>query len=148
MKKIGLIDVDGRHFPNLALMKIAAYHKAIGDNVEWVNYLVRYDKVYASKVFTFTPDIDTVIQSDEIERGGTGYNISVTLPTDIENTQPDYSIYPNIVHAYGFLTRGCTRNCAWCIVPKKEGDIRPAGDIEEILQGRKSAILMDNNVLD
>lgn len=83
--KIGLVDVDGHNFPNLALMKIAAYHKKRGDIVEWVNFFERYDKVYISKVFTFTPDVVTVIQSDNIERGGTGYDISKQLPAEIDN---------------------------------------------------------------
>jgi hypothetical protein len=147
MKKIGLIDVDGHNFPNLALMKISAFHKRKGDIVEWVNYFERYDKVYASKVFTFTPDVTTVIQAGEVVKGGTGYDASIVLPSDIENMQPDYSTYPNTTCAYGFLTRGCIRCCPWCIVPQKEGTIRDSGDIEEILQGRNAAILMDNNIL-
>jgi hypothetical protein len=143
--KTGLVDVDGHHFPNLALMKIANYHKQNGDTVEWVNHLERYDKVYQSKVFTFTPDVSTVIQADEIVKGGTGYKMYDELFCD--DSEPDYSIYPQYPHAYGFLTRGCVRHCPWCIVPKKEGHIRAYRDIETVLQGRKTAILMDNNVL-
>jgi hypothetical protein len=143
--KIGLIDVDGHHFPNLALMKIANYHKQQKDAVEWVNYLEQYDKVYQSKVFTFTADNTFTVQASEIVKGGTGYQMYNDLFCD--DVEPDYSMYPQFQHAYGFLTRGCTRNCAWCIVPKKEGDIRPYRDIETILQGRKTVILMDNNVL-
>jgi hypothetical protein len=150
--KIGLIDADGHNFPNLALMKIAAFHKQQDDTAEWANCFERYDKVYISKVFTFTPDIHTCIQADEIERGGTGYDISKKLPAVIDRQQPDYSIYPvgnwyDGKTAYGFLTRGCIRKCAWCIVPKKEGWIKNYRDIEEILQGRKKVILMDNNIL-
>lgn len=150
--KVGLIAADGHNFPNLALMKIAAYHKRQGDTVDWVNYLERYDKVYISKVFTFTPDVNIVIQSDEIERGGTGYDIKKKLPDEIDSMEPDYSIYPvcewyDGKTAYGFLTRGCIRKCPWCIVPKKEGKISPCRDIEDVLQGRNSAILMDNNIL-
>lgn len=52
---IGLIDVDGHNFPNFALMRASAYHKAKGDQVEWATPFNRYDKVLASKVFTFTP---------------------------------------------------------------------------------------------
>lgn len=150
--KVGLIDVDGHNFPNLALMKIAAYHKKRGDIVEWVNFLERYDKVYISKVFTFTPDICTAIQADDIERGGTGYNISKQLPEEIDNELPDYSIYSfakwfDGTTAYGFITRGCIRNCPWCIVPKKEGRIQKYRDIENILQEKRAAVLMDNNIL-
>jgi hypothetical protein len=150
--KIGLIAADGHNFPNLALMKIAAFHKCQGDTVEWVNYFEIYDKVYISKVFTFTPDIQSVIRAGEIIRGGTGYDISKKLPEEIDCQQPDYSIYPvsswyDGKTAYGFLTRGCTRKCPWCIVPQKEGSITPYLDIEDILQGRNAAILMDNNIL-
>lgn len=69
---IGLIDVDGHNFPNIALMKISAYHKARGDTVEWVMPLFQkhYNKVYMSKVFSFTPDYEYFVDSDEIMRGG------------------------------------------------------------------------------
>jgi len=144
--KIGFIKVDGNHFPNLALMKLSTYHKAQGDTVEWVNYWDRYDRVYCSKVFTFTPDDLTCIQADEIIKGGTGYKISNdTLFCD--DVIPDYSLFPSFSEAYGYLTRGCIRQCSWCVVPLKEGNIRPYCDIETVLQGRKRAILMDNNVL-
>ena len=143
--KIGLIDVDGRHFPNLALMKISAYHKKQGDTVEWANHWDRYDRVYCSKVFTYTPDVLTVIQSPEVIRGGTGYNFNDDLFCD--GVVPDYSLYPKYSDAYGFLTRGCIRQCDWCIVPRKEGKIRAYCDIETVLQGRQRAILLDNNVL-
>jgi hypothetical protein len=145
--KIGLIDVDGRHFPNLALMKLSAHHKACGDRVEWVNYFEKYDTVYMSKVFTFTPDVTTCINAGEVVRGGTGYGMYNELPLEIDAICPDYSIYPQFEHAYGFLTRGCIRNCPWCIVPKKEGYIIPYCFIDDVLQGRKSAVLMDNNIL-
>ena len=143
--KIGLIDVDGHHFPNLALMKISAYHKTLGDTVEWVNYWDKYDKVYCSKIFTFTPDVLTCVQAGELMKGGTDYNLHDELFCD--GAIPDYSLYPMFPEAYGFLTRGCIRTCDWCIVPNKEGKIRPYCDIETVLQGRKKAILLDNNVL-
>lgn len=145
--KIGLIDIDGHNFPNLALMKISAYHKALGDSVEWVNYIEKYDKVYKSKVFAFSPDPQACIQANEIVRGGTGYDVKSVLPDEIDCVEPDYSIYPNFKEAYGFLTRGCIRKCQWCIVPEKEGYIKPYRDIESVLQGQKTAILMDNNIL-
>jgi hypothetical protein len=150
--KVGLISADGHHFPNLALMKISAYHKAAGDSVEWVSYFEVYDKVYISKVFTFTPDITTVIQAREVERGGTGYDVRKRLPDEIDRLPPDYSIYRSCSWyrpstAYGFLTRGCPRRCPWCIVPEKEGGITPYRDIEDVLQGWSAAVLMDNNIL-
>jgi len=143
---IGLMDIDGHNFPNLALMKLSAYHKSVSDDVEWVNHFNHYDIVYQSKVFTFTPDNEFYVDATKTIKGGTGYNTN-TLPTNIDSIQPDYSLYPQYESAYGFLTRGCPNRCSWCIVPQKEGDIKPYAEIETILQGRKSAILMDNNVL-
>ena len=144
---IGILAVDS-NFPNLALMKISAYHKARGDQVEWYNPLCEYDKVYIAKVFTFTPDYNYYINANQIEKGGTGYDIEKVLPVEVDRLQPDYSIY-NIDSnlSYGFLTRGCPNRCKWCVVPKKEGKISPYMDIEEITAGRKKAILMDNNIL-
>lgn len=106
--KIGLW-TDSRNFPSLPLMKIAAYHKNRGDEVEFLNRLDHYDKVYASKVFSFTPDIEDlgVVNADEIEKGGSGYAITLqngrevyaknekTLPNEIEHIYPDYSLYPS-----------------------------------------------------
>lgn len=147
--KIGIIDVDGHNgFPNLAMMRISAWHKAHGDSVEWWNGFIHYDRVYMSKVFTFSPDVDAVINADEIIRGGTGYKDYGSLPPEIEATAPDYSIYPKCDYAIGFLTRGCIRNCPWCIVPKKEGSIRPAATWREIKrQDSRKIVFLDNNVL-
>lgn len=148
---IGLIDVDKTRFPNIALGKIAAYHKLQGDTVEWVEPMYwDYDRVYQSKIFTFTPDIDRTFPC-EVVKGGTGYDIHSVLPAEIDRLQPDYSIYPDIDSktAYGFLTRGCPNKCAWCIVPVKEGNVHPYMDIDEItLDGqRPNVVLMDNNIL-
>lgn len=157
--KIGLIDVDGHAkkkkwgatiYPNLALCKIARYHKQQGDVVEWALPFEHYDVLYMSKVFNFSPDDKTVYQADRVVRGGTGYNITSQLPDEIDRLQPDYSIYPNIPTdtAYGFLTRGCPNKCPWCVVPRKEGKIRPYMDCDEIaIEGRKKLVLMDNNIL-
>ena len=123
---IGLIDVDKTRFPNLALGKIAAYHRSLGDSVEWVEPMYwDYDRVYQSKVFTFTPDTKRVF-SCEVVKGGTGYDIHSALPDEIDRLQPDYSIYPEIDSktAYGFLTRGCPNKCVknrlnTCVYPNK-----------------------------
>lgn len=145
---IGLIDVDGHHFPNLALMKLSAWHKLQGDTVDWYSGIEHYDRVYMSKVFTFTPDDGRVIQADEVVKDGTGYKLfDQWLPDEVEHICPDYSLYPSYSDAYGFLTRGCVNKCSFCIVPRKEGVIRKHADIEEFLGGHKSAILMDNNVI-
>lgn len=150
---IGLLDVDGHNFPNLALMKLSRWHKEHGDNVEMYDPLFGdYDRVYMSKVFTHTTDYAyPILNTREVVKGGTGYDFNSKLPLEIDHTQPDYSIYGNMIDkhtAYGFLTRGCINKCPWCIVPKKEGMIKPYMDVDEIaIEGRNKLILMDNNVL-
>lgn len=147
---VGLLAVDSR-YPNLALMKLSAAHKSCGDSVQWYNPFDQYDVVYLSKIFTFTDDYKYPINNSLlVKRGGTGYDYTTKLPTSIDMMQPDYSIYPSIDKrtAYGFLTRGCIRHCKWCIVPKKEGFVKPYMDIEQIaVDGRDRVVLMDNNVL-
>lgn len=158
--KIGLVDVDGANggkkkwgstiYPNLALCKIARWHKERGDEVEWANAFFRYDVIYMAKVFSFTDDDLTCYDAERIVKGGTGYDPTSRLPEDIDRTQPDYSIYPIVPKdtAYGFLTRGCPNKCPWCVVPKKEGAIRPYMDVDEIaIEGRTKLVLMDNNIL-
>lgn len=148
MSNIGLLDIDGHNFPNLVLMKLSAWHKQQGDNVAWYSGIEHFDRVYMSKVFTYTPDEGRVIQADEVIKGGSGYKLyNQWLPDEIEHICPDYSLYPMYKEAYGFLTRGCVNKCSFCIVPRKEGNVREHADITEFLGGRKSAILMDNNVL-
>lgn len=154
---MGLIDVDGHNFPNLPLMKISAYHKAAGDSVEWYEPLFsgHTDRVYMSKVFTFTPDYEYCIDADEIIKGGTGYSYpdgGQQLPDEIEHIYPDYTIYydriPETRHtAYGFLTRGCPRGCDFCIVEKKEGrTARKVADLSEFWNGQKNIVLLDPNM--
>jgi len=117
--KIGLVDVDGHNFPNLPLMKLSAYHKRRGDDVEFWEKKSEYDICYKSKVFDFTPEIKDQIKADQIISGGTGYSLKTILPPEVENIMPDYGLYPQYSEAYGFLTRGCPRNCKFCIVTQK-----------------------------
>ncbi len=147
--KVALIDVDGHNFPNLALMKLSAWHKAQGDSVEWYDPLFsRPDRIYASKVFTFTPDfLDYAAGDPEPIRGGTGYDPDVKLPDEIERMIPDCSLYPDFPAALGFLTRGCIRICPWCIVPRKEGTLQVVDDIERVAARRKEVVFLDNNFL-
>lgn len=146
--KVGLIDQDGHNFPNYALMKISAWEKSQGNNVEWAVPLLQYDRVYIAKVFTFTPDFDTYINAKEIIRGGTGYDLKNKLPGCIENMCPDYSIYPQYKEAYGFLTRGCPRNCPFCIVSEKEGlKSCKVADLDRFWKGQKEIKLLDPNIL-
>lgn len=156
--KIGLIDVDGHNFPNIVLMKIAAYHKSLGDDVEWYDPMFsgHMDKVYMSKIFTFTDDYIYNIDSDEIVKGGTGYFYptgGTELPEEIEHIYPDYSIYYDKIPAtretaYGFLTRGCPRGCDFCIVGKKEGRCsKKVADLNQFWRGQKYIEIMDPNLL-
>ena len=150
--KIGLIDVDGHNFPNLALMKISAYHKAKGDNVNWVIPLETYDLVYQAKVFddTYSKDINWMPQAEKVVKGGTGYGISNELADEIEHIYPDYSIYPKFTKntAYGYLTRGCPRACGFCIVAEKEGrKSEKVADLNEFWKGQKYIKLLDPNLL-
>jgi hypothetical protein len=150
--KVGLIDVDGHNFPNLALMKISAWHKARGDTVEWCFPLDHYDIVYQSKVFddTYSPDIEWIPQTDKLIKGGTGYGLNNTLPNEIEHIYPDYSIYPDLTQdtAFGFLTRGCPRGCKFCIVAEKEGRRSyKVADLSEFWRCQKHIELLDPNLL-
>ena len=148
MAKIGLIDVDGHNFPNLVMMKLSTYHKHRGDIVERWFGLNAYDRVYKSKVFDFTPDIETVIMADEIIEGGTGYNLRGALPSQAEHAFPDYWLYGITDTAYGFLTRGCPRGCKFCIVGEKEGLCsRKVADLNEFWDGQKTIKLLDPNLL-
>lgn len=158
--RIGLIDVDSSRFPNLALMKLSAYHKGNGDSVEWYTpFTDRYDRVYVAKVFSTTPDYDLCINANEVIRGGTGYEITfqngreiynkgIDLPNEIEHIYPDYELYGISDTAYGFLTRGCPRGCDFCIVGKKEGLCsRKVADLSEFWSGQKNIVLCDPNIL-
>ena len=170
---VGLIDVDGHNYPNLCLMKLATYHKSIGDNVEWYSHETpMYDRVYMAKVFSeeYTQDLPTPINTRECVRGGTGYAIKLVngkevydknndrpLPAEIEHIYPDYSLYPEYTGfgkplryqtAYGFLTRGCPRGCQFCHVAPKEGRCsQKVADLAEFWNGQGSVCLSDPNIL-
>ncbi len=162
---VGLLDVDTHNFPNLALMKISAYHKAKGDDVEWCIPLQHYDIVYVSKVFgdEYSTWLSTLVQADKVVYGGTGFAIKVVdgkevyekskdndLPYEIEHSCPDYSLYPELTKnkAFGFLTRGCPNNCSFCIVSQKEGFVsHKVADLSEWWNGQKEIVLLDANIL-
>lgn len=151
--KIGLIDVDGHNFPNLALMKISSYHKSNGDLVEWYDVFSEdYDIVYMSKVFTFTLDYQYPIHAKKIIKGGTGYSLTTKLDEVIERQYPDYELYYDLIPetkttAYGFLTRGCPRGCNFCIVKDKEGlKSCKVADLSEFWNGQKKIKLLDPNL--
>lgn len=168
--RIGLVDVDGHNFPNIPLMKLSTWHKQQGDTVEWYDQLFHsigepFDKVYMSKVFSFTPDFPYYINAKEVIKGGSGYCIRLKdgkevydtekdslLPPEIETIYPDYSIYYDIIPevkntAYGFLTRGCPRGCEYCHVGCKEGrKSYKVADLDAFWRGQKNIVLLDPNI--
>lgn len=161
--RIGLIDVDGHNFPNLALMRISAYHKAQGDIVEWWwSDFIHYDIVYMSKIFSnaYTKDVPEPLNADKVIKGGTGYCISLVdgvevfdkakneeLPPEIEKMFPDYSLYPQFDFAVSMTSRGCPRGCSFCHVASKEGrcSIKVA-DVSDFWNGQKEIRILDPNI--
>lgn len=144
--RIGLYNVDSK-LPNLALMKISAYHKSKGDTVKWCNSPIEaltFDKVYGSQIFTDSERWN----SHNLEMGGSGYDKTKRLPKEIDNMFPDYSIYPDFNDSIGFTTRGCIRKCQFCFVPEMEGNYYQYNDINNIYRGNNgNVILFDNNIL-
>lgn len=149
--KILLSDLDmvkgHRPFPNLALMKLSAYHKVKGDEV-WFNFpLCLPDIEYASCVFSWHRQGVNKLSHNAII-GGSGIDIKTELPFEVEHIMPDYSLYPNVDYSMGYTSRGCIRNCPWCIVQLKEGYIKPWAPIYEFWDRRhKKIICLDNNIL-
>lgn len=163
--KVGLVDVDSHNFPNLALMKISAWHKQQGHSVEWYDPMFsgHMDRVYASKIFSFSPEYPYYIDADEIITGGSGYCIELenglevyrkerdkNLPPEIEHIYPDYSLYPKFTQdtAYGRLTIGCPMGCTFCHTGVKDGKktIKVA-DLSEFWNGQKNIVLLDQSIL-
>lgn len=170
---VGLHDSEMEHlkhksFPNYALMKISAWHKQRGDKVEMfipidpnepeqLSFIPldeyppkrianAYDIVYSSKIFDFTPE-NPYLPANTI-KGGTGYDIKSKLPPEIEEMFPDYSIYPDCDYAIGYITRGCPNKCPWCVVPLKEGGIKPYRRWQQLVRpDSDKLVLMDNNIL-
>ena len=162
--RIGLIDVDGHNFPNLALMRISAFHKSRGDDVEWWwTDFIHYDIVYMSKIFSddYSPDVPEPLNADKVVKGGTGYCIyigedgkehfdqskNVQLPPEMERMFPDYSIYPEFNFAVAMTSRGCPRGCAFCHVAAKEGRCAvKVADVKDFWNGQPHIEVLDPNI--
>lgn len=149
--KVLLMDLDiinrRKVFPNLALMKLSQFYKAKRDEV-YLNFpLCQPDISYASCVFTWNSKRKNSLSPDAII-GGSGIDLRVELPPEIEHIMPDYTLYPNINFSLGFTSRGCIRKCPFCIVPQKEGNIKPTASIYEFWnRNHKKIVLLDNNLL-
>ena len=143
--RIALLDVDSKT-PNLALMRLSAYHKRRGDSVEWYKplWIDTYDQIYAAKIFDFSDD--SLLIPERMTIGGTGWNLSVVLPEEVEVEAPDYELY-GYPHSIGFTARGCRFRCKFCVVPEKEGRPLSTSTIEEIWTNRGSdfVVLLDND---
>ena len=141
--RVAVAQVDGK-WPNLALAKIVDAIRHEGDWVEWFNPMLEYDRVYAAKVFTDTPD-DPYLP-ENTTRGGTGYGDWEPLGGIFAEARPDWSLWPHWQHDMGYSTRGCPRKCSFCVVPKKDGKLRVVNDFAGLSSGRKRLILLDGNI--
>ena len=162
--KIGLIDVDGHNFPNLALMRISAYHKAQGDTVEWWNTeLEYYDVVYMSKIFSdaYSREGHVPMNCGKVIKGGTGYAIKLgkdgreyfdqnknnVLTDEMEKMFPDYSIYTQFNFAVSMTSRGCPRGCSFCHVAPKEGRCsHKVANVADFWNGQREIKVLDPNI--
>ena len=137
-----LINIDSK-IPNLALKKIEQFHLEQGDNVVWDMPLFAHksERIYVSCIFKENRAKAAAWEVySQAHIGGSGYDLSIKLPSEIEVMKPRLNM--------GFTTRGCIRNCGFCIVPKKEGSIKITGDLYDLWDGKSKKItLMDNNIL-
>jgi len=117
--RIGLYNLEPKIF-NTAMMQVSHYYKSLGHTVERYNHLFHdeYDWIYAFSLFDFT---DKSMVTKAMICGGTGFDIEKHLPVEIEESDLDYSIFPNCKTSYIWFSRGCIRDCPWCVVKRKEG---------------------------
>jgi len=146
--RIGLIDIDRTGFPNLALMKLAAWHKAKGDEVTLMRHAGSADRLYAATVFSWNRPAAIHLRARGVIVGGTGIDIQTKLPPEVEAMRPDYSLY-GIDYGMGYLMRGCIWRCKFCVVPEKEGNAREVAQIDDLLnrdskRARPFVVLLDN----
>jgi len=139
--KILIINIDSS-IPNFALAKIEKYHRESGDQVEYDPMFRDWaEKIYVSCIFTFNRHKLSEWELDpKATIGGSGYSLNVKLPAEIEKVKPKINL--------GFTSRGCIRNCSFCIVPQKEGTVKAVGDIYDLWDAESREItLLDNNIL-
>jgi len=155
MATVVLYDVDSR-IPNLALMKLSSYYKGLRYRVVIEKRMVPVpgDLHLASAVFHCERSRRKVeqlraIYGNDIEIGGTGVDLRKRLPPEVEACFPDYSLYRHDRYAVGFLTRGCHKGCAFCVVPAKEGSVKlQTGGFDDFMPpGQKNLMLLDDNLL-
>ena len=148
--RVCLYDLDmtskRRAFPNLALMKLSAYHKARHDEVMELNFPIAQPNVaYGSCVFTWNKNKANGLMA---QFGGSGIDILAKLPPEVEHIKPDYDLYPNPDCSMGYTSRGCIRDCPWCKVRIKEGYIQAWASPKEFYNPRfRRMLLLDNNIL-
>ena len=144
--EVGIWHVDGK-MPNVALMKLSTWLKRRGHEPILQRTPDKRTR-YASVVFSWNrPRVEMWTRAyPEIEAGGTGWRLKRTLPPEVETCPADYSLY-NLNYGIGFLSRGCTRRCPWCIVPKKEGELRQVAEVDELINPKSNhLVLLDNNL--
>jgi len=145
--KVALIQFDGS-LPNLALMKLSSYYKQQGAKVQ-LNDISGADKIFVSCIFDWNKSqaLGITKMFSNVCIGGPGIDLNKQLPNEIEHIKPDYSLY-DLDYSMGFTSRGCIRNCPFCIVPKKEGYIKDHAPISEFYdESHTNLILLDNNFL-
>lgn len=142
---VGIVSVDSK-IPNLALMRLSAWHKAQGDTVEvaWPLMADTYDRVYRSKQFDFTPD-DPIAWPCEVIEGGTGYKTDARLTQEQDTTYPDYVLF-DCDYALGRITRGCIRRCDWCCVWRDDGKVHQVAELPDFWRGQGRLRLLDDNL--
>lgn len=155
--KVLIFQLDGK-IPNIAIMRIAAHHRLLGDSVtfRWTGDPVRElwdnpDKVYGSAIFEKSrPIAERLLAAFPAAIiGGTGIDVSSNLEShEITTISQDYSLYPKWRQSIGFTQRGCRLKCSFCVVPRKEGKIREEQSIFELYRGDlfpRELILLDND---
>lgn len=157
MKTVALHDIHGK-IPNLALMKLGAYYKQRGytpvlcKNKE--TSPPRATRHYASCVFHH-PRANLALAKlrsrlgDDLIAGGSGVDVGLKLPPEVDRCFPDYALYGWRRYALGFLSRGCNVRCGFCLVPEKEGRLKEnyASFDNFVPVGQRNVMLLDANLL-